>query len=90
VAGSSCELWKWHRRLGHLSFDLLSRLSEHNLVRGLPRLRFEKDLVCALCRHANMVVASHTPQTDVITECPCELLNMDLIDPAHVRSLGGM
>jgi hypothetical protein len=24
VAGVLAELWKWHRRLGHLSFDLLS------------------------------------------------------------------
>jgi hypothetical protein len=35
LAGSSSELWKWHRKLGHLSFDLLSRLSKLNLVRGL-------------------------------------------------------
>jgi hypothetical protein len=41
-AGSSSELWKWHRKLGHLSFDLLSRLSKLNLVRGLPRLRLDK------------------------------------------------
>jgi hypothetical protein len=27
VSQSSSELWKWHRRLGHLSFDLLCRLS---------------------------------------------------------------
>jgi hypothetical protein len=46
LAGSSSELWKWHRKLGHLSFDLLSRLSKLNLVRGLPRLRLEKELVC--------------------------------------------
>jgi hypothetical protein len=59
VAGSSGELWKWHRRLGHLSFDLLSRLSGLNLVRGLPRLCFKKELVCAPCRHAKMVAASH-------------------------------
>jgi hypothetical protein len=32
LAGSSSELWKWHRKLGHLIFDLLSRLSKHNLV----------------------------------------------------------
>jgi hypothetical protein len=32
LAGSSSELWKWHRKLGHLSFDLFSRLSELNLV----------------------------------------------------------
>jgi hypothetical protein len=36
LAGSSSKLWKWHRKLGHLSFDLLSRLSKLNLVRGLP------------------------------------------------------
>jgi hypothetical protein len=36
VAGVSTELWKWHRRLGHLSFDLLSCLSRLGLVRGLP------------------------------------------------------
>jgi hypothetical protein len=41
--GSSSELWKWHRKLGHLSFDLLSCLSKLHLVRGLPRLRLEKD-----------------------------------------------
>jgi hypothetical protein len=32
LAGSSSELWKWHRKLGHLCFDLLSRLSKLNLV----------------------------------------------------------
>jgi hypothetical protein len=32
MAGSSSELWKWHRRLGHLSFDLLARLSSLGLI----------------------------------------------------------
>jgi hypothetical protein len=32
LAGSSSELWKWHGKLGHLSFDLMSRLSKLNLV----------------------------------------------------------
>jgi hypothetical protein len=59
LAGSSSELWKWHRKLGHLSFELLSRLSKLNLVRGLPQLSFEKELVCAPCRHAKMVASSH-------------------------------
>jgi hypothetical protein len=84
LTGPSSELWKWHRKLGHLSFDLLSHLSKLNLVRGLPRLRLEKELVCAPCRHANMVASSHAPLTDVMTEHPCELLHMDLVDPARV------
>jgi hypothetical protein len=59
LAGSSSELWKWHRKLGHLSFDLLFRLSKLKMVRGLPRLRLEKELVCAPCKHAKMVASSH-------------------------------
>jgi hypothetical protein len=89
LAGSSSELWKWHEKLGHLSFDLLSCLSKLNFVRGLPRLRLEKELVCAPCRHAKMVASSHLPFTDVMTERPCELLHMDLVGPARVRPTGG-
>jgi hypothetical protein len=90
LAGSLSELWKWHRKLGHLSFDLLSHLSKLNLVRGFPRLRFEKELVCAPCRHAKMVVASHPPLIDVMTGRPCELLHTDLVGPTRVQSVGGM
>jgi hypothetical protein len=32
LSQSSSELWKWHRRLGHLSFDLLYRLSGLGLL----------------------------------------------------------
>jgi hypothetical protein len=89
LAGSSSELWMLHRKLGHLSFRLLSRLSKLNLVRGLPWLRFEKELVCAPCRHAKMVAASHPPLIDVMKKRPCELLHIDLVGPSHVRFVGG-
>jgi transposase InsO family protein len=36
-----------------------------------------------------MVASSHPPLTDVMTKLPCELLHMDLVGPAHVRSAGG-
>jgi hypothetical protein len=50
---------------------------------------FEKELVCAPCRHAKMVASSHSPLTDVMIERPCKLLHMDLVVPTHVRSEGG-
>jgi hypothetical protein len=84
VAGVSAELWKWHKRLGHLSFDLLSHLSGLDLVRGLPKLIYQKDLVCAQCRQGKLVAASHLPLTSVMTERPCELFHMDLVGPARV------
>jgi hypothetical protein len=89
VAGVSVKLWKWHRRLGHLSSYLLSRLSGLGLVRGLPNLKYGKDLLCAPCRHGKMVASSHPPLTSVTTERSCELFQMDLVGPARVCSAGG-
>jgi hypothetical protein len=49
ISQSSSELWKWYRRLGHLSFDLLCRLSGLGLLQGLPLLKFKSNLICAPC-----------------------------------------
>jgi hypothetical protein len=72
-----------------LSFDLLSRLSGLGLVQGLPKLKYQKDLVCAPCRHGKMVAVSNPPLTSVMIERPCELFHMDLVCPACVCSTGG-
>ncbi|WVZ76633.1 hypothetical protein U9M48_024589 [Paspalum notatum var. saurae] len=89
VASPSADIWKWHRRLGHLNFDLLVRLSSVGLIRGLPKLRAEKDLVCHPCRHGKMVAASHTPFSQVMTSYPGELLRMDTVGPTRVASING-
>jgi hypothetical protein len=88
ISQSSSVLWKWHRRLGHLSFDLLCELSGLGLLRGLPLLKFESDLFCP-CRHGKMIDASHSPVNPMMTELPRQLLHMDTIDPSWVRSIGG-
>jgi hypothetical protein len=77
----------WHRRLGQLSFDLLCRLSGLGLLRGLPLLKFESNLVCAPCRHGKMITASHFLVNTVITETPRQLLHMDTIGPSRVCSM---
>jgi hypothetical protein len=89
ISQSSFELWKWHRRLGHLSFDLLYRLSGLCLLRGLPLLKFESDLVCAPYCHGKMITASHSPVNTVMTKHPGQLLHMDIVGPSQVRSMGG-
>jgi hypothetical protein len=88
ISQSSSELWKWHRRLGHLRFDLLCRLNGLALLRG-PLLKFESDLVCAPCRHGKMIAASHSPVNTVMIEHPGQLLHMDTVGPSRIRSMGG-
>jgi hypothetical protein len=88
ISQSSFELWKWHRRLGHLSFDLLCRLSGLGLLRGLHLLKFESDLVCAPCHHGKMIADSHSSVNTVMTEHHGQLLHMDIVGPSRVRSMG--
>nr|GEZ34083.1 integrase, catalytic region, zinc finger, CCHC-type, peptidase aspartic, catalytic [Tanacetum cinerariifolium] len=40
---SSSQSWLWHQRLSHLNFTIINNLRKNNLVRGLPKMRFEKD-----------------------------------------------
>jgi hypothetical protein len=89
LSQSSSELWKWHRRLGHLSFDLLCRLSGLGLLRRLLMLKFESDLVCAPCHHGKMIAASHSPINTVMTKRPRQLLHMGIVNPSLERSMGG-
>jgi hypothetical protein len=83
ISQSSSELWKWHMRLGHLSFNLLCRLSDLGLLRGLSLLKFESDLVCTPCRHGKMIAASHSPVNTIMTEHTGQLLHMDTVGPSR-------
>nr|GEU74503.1 copia protein [Tanacetum cinerariifolium] len=40
---SKTKSWLWHRRLSHLNFGAINNLARQGLVRGLPKLKFEKD-----------------------------------------------
>nr|GEV36052.1 retrovirus-related Pol polyprotein from transposon TNT 1-94 [Tanacetum cinerariifolium] len=42
--------WLWHRCLNHLNFSTINDLARKDLVRGLPRLKFEKDHLCLACQ----------------------------------------
>jgi transposase InsO family protein len=52
-------------------------------------LKFESDLVCALCRYYKMIVVSHSPVNTVMTEHPVQLPHMDTVGPSRVCSMGG-
>ncbi|GJU99810.1 retrovirus-related pol polyprotein from transposon TNT 1-94 [Tanacetum coccineum] len=46
---SKTKSWPWHRRLSHLNFGAINHLARHGLVRGLPKIKFEKDHLCSAC-----------------------------------------
>nr|GEX03103.1 retrovirus-related Pol polyprotein from transposon TNT 1-94 [Tanacetum cinerariifolium] len=46
---SKTKSWLWHHRLSHLNFGAINYLARQGLVRGLPKLKFEKDHLCSAC-----------------------------------------
>ena len=43
------DTWLWHKRLCHLNFDNLIKISHMKRVRGLPKLKKPKNIVCKQC-----------------------------------------
>ncbi|GJW22570.1 retrovirus-related pol polyprotein from transposon TNT 1-94 [Tanacetum coccineum] len=81
--------WLWHRRLNHLNFGTLNDLAHKDLVRGLLRLKFEKDHLCSACQLGKSRKATHKPKTiNTIMEV-LHTLHMDLCGPLRVQSING-
>ncbi|GJW68387.1 retrovirus-related pol polyprotein from transposon TNT 1-94 [Tanacetum coccineum] len=49
LAKASSQSWLWHQHLSHLNFATINNLVKNNLVRGLPKMKFEKDHLCSAC-----------------------------------------
>ncbi len=81
--------WLWHRRLGHASMDLISKLSRQELVRGLPKAKFSKDGVCSACQFGKQTKSSFKTKSHISTTRPLQLIHMDLFGPIAIASLGG-
>nr|GEZ89906.1 integrase, catalytic region, zinc finger, CCHC-type, peptidase aspartic, catalytic [Tanacetum cinerariifolium] len=46
---SKTKSWLWHCCLSHLNFGAINHLARQGLIRGLPKLKFEKDYLCFAC-----------------------------------------
>nr|GEZ19043.1 retrovirus-related Pol polyprotein from transposon TNT 1-94 [Tanacetum cinerariifolium] len=78
----------WHRRLGHANMRLIQSLASKELVRNLPKLKFDQHFYDA-CKIGKQTHASHKAKNVVSTTRCLELLHMDLFGPFVVRGYGG-
>nr|GEY43490.1 integrase, catalytic region, zinc finger, CCHC-type, peptidase aspartic, catalytic [Tanacetum cinerariifolium] len=81
--------WLWHRRLSHLNFRAINHLARQGLVRGLPKLKFEKDHLCSACAMGKSKKKSHKPKSEDTNQEKLYLLHMDLCRRMHVESVNG-
>nr|GEU76156.1 hypothetical protein [Tanacetum cinerariifolium] len=86
---SKTKSWLWHRRLNHLNFGTINDLSRKDLVRGLPRLKFEKDHICSACQQGKSKKHTHSPKTENTNLEVLNTLHMDLYEPMRVQIING-
>nr|GEW53461.1 hypothetical protein [Tanacetum cinerariifolium] len=86
-AASKMKSWLWHRRLSHLNFGAINHLAREGLVRGLPKLKFEKDHLCLACAMGKSTKKSHKPKSEDTNQEKLYLLHMDLCGPMRVESV---
>ncbi|KAH9687354.1 Integrase catalytic domain-containing protein [Citrus sinensis] len=81
--------WLWHRILGHASMDLILKISKNDLVKGLPKIGFQKDKICEACQFGKQIKTSFKNKNHISTSKPLELLHIDLFGPSRYASLNG-
>nr|GEW83027.1 retrovirus-related Pol polyprotein from transposon TNT 1-94 [Tanacetum cinerariifolium] len=84
---SKTKSWLWHRRLSHLNFGAINHLARQGLVRGLLKLKFEKDHLCSACSMGKSKKKSHKPKSEDTNQEKLYLLHMDLCGPMRVESI---
>ena len=52
------ESWLWHRRLGHLIFENLAKITMKEAVKNIPKIIVPLNYVCRHCQHGKQTKAS--------------------------------
>nr|GEZ97289.1 retrovirus-related Pol polyprotein from transposon TNT 1-94 [Tanacetum cinerariifolium] len=66
-----------------------NNLMKNNLVRGLPKIKFEKDHLCSACKQEKIHRKYHKSKTTFASNKPLYLLHMDLCGLMYVESING-
>ena len=74
------ETWKWHARLGHVSFKTMKLMSQQEMVQGLPKIEDEKRL-CESCLVGKQTRQTFPKSATFRASKPLELLHADLCGP---------
>nr|GEU56408.1 hypothetical protein [Tanacetum cinerariifolium] len=84
TAPNSEHVNKWNK-----NHPLENIIARHGLVRGLPKLKFEKDHLCSVCAMGKSKKKPHKTKSKDTNQEKLYLLHMDLCGPMCVASVNG-
>jgi RNase P subunit RPR2 len=78
--GQLDESWLCHKRMGHLNFDNLVKLSNNQAVRGIPKIIRPSNPICKHCQHGKHARVRFKTK-EYSTSRPLEPIHIDLCGP---------
>ena len=69
--------------------DLISKISKDDLIKGLPKIGFQKDKICEACQFEKQIKTSLKNKNHISISKPLELLHIDLFGPFKFACLNG-
>nr|GEW11278.1 ribonuclease H-like domain-containing protein [Tanacetum cinerariifolium] len=75
--------------MGYGDYMIGDSVISRDLVRGLPRLKFEKDHLCSACQLGKSKKHTHSPKTKNTNLEVLNTLHMDLYGPMRVQTING-
>nr|GFB13289.1 hypothetical protein [Tanacetum cinerariifolium] len=87
IKGSCGQIMVVASSLNHLNFGTINDLARKDLVRRLPRLKFEKDHLCFACQLEKSKKHTHLPKAENTNLEVLNTLYMDLCRPMKVKTI---
>ena len=90
IANKKDLAWLWHRILGHASYNVLHKLENFHMVRGLPKISFKaNNKICESYIQEKQIRNSFKSRSENLSTKSLELIHMDLFSPTRSASLSG-
>jgi hypothetical protein len=84
--GKEDESWLWHRRIGHIHFDNLVKVSKRETVREMPQIMKPTNTLCKHCQQGKKTKTRFKSKEYPMTR-PMEIVHTDLAGPTKTKGL---
>jgi hypothetical protein len=86
--GKEDERWLWHRRMGHMHFDYLVKVSKREAVGEMPQITKPTNTICKHCQKGKQT-NTRLKSKEYSTTRPLEIVHTDLVEPTTTKGLKG-
>jgi hypothetical protein len=86
--GKEVESWLWHRRMGHIHFDNLVKVSKREAVGEIPQIMKPTNTLCKHCQQGKKTKTRFKSKEYSMTR-PLEIVQTELFGPTREKGLKG-